>query len=226
MERRDLRKRRSFLEKRATAIAAVAVVVSMLVASVVLAALSTPPPQHRASIASGLAITINSYGDVGQYSSLALGPSGNIDIMYYNASAGDWKIASYSGADWTNQTLHATPDNDGLYDSLVTNKSDVVLGCCYDATTGDLKLAWNESTAWYNMTLDTGGDVGRWTSLRVDSADNVHISYYDVTNGDLKYIMVPSSAVVIPEFGSIVIPMVGMMAIIAAIAAGRNQKEK
>ena len=32
------------------------------------------------------------------------------------------------------------------------------------------------------------GDVGMYTSIAVDSQDKVHISYYDCTNGDLKYI--------------------------------------
>ncbi|MEK6646311.1 MAG: FlgD immunoglobulin-like domain containing protein [Candidatus Firestonebacteria bacterium] len=47
----------------------------------------------------------------------------------------------------------------------------------------------NDFTYTYAVTytLDSTGNVGGYNSIAIDSNNKVHIGYYDVTNGDLKY---------------------------------------
>jgi hypothetical protein len=52
----------------------------------------------------------------------------------------------------------------------------------------DLKYAYQNVGGWHVLSLDTPGDVGLFTSIALDAADNVHISYYDISNRELEYI--------------------------------------
>jgi hypothetical protein len=47
----------------------------------------------------------------------------------------------------------------------------------YDATNDDLKYATNASGSWVFQPVDTAGYVGEYTSIALDSNNNVHISF-------------------------------------------------
>ncbi len=49
------------------------------------------------------------------------------------------------------------------------------------------------SLSWSATFIDTSGEVGRYNAIAVDSGGQAHISYYDKTNGDLKYATNPSA---------------------------------
>jgi len=135
---------------------------------------------------------VDSAGDVGQYSSIAVNSVTNtIAISYYDATNGNLKVAvNASGSGWVITTVDSAAANVGLYSNLIfmgTNDSMCVL--YYDATNGDLKNAWQfgGSGPWNTVVIDSTGDVGKWPSQFV-IGDNFWVSsYYDQTNGNLKY---------------------------------------
>jgi len=61
---------------------------------------------------------------------------------------------------------------------------------CYQGSNGGtnhvLKYAYKDNSGWVIQTVDSNGDVGYWCDIAL--YDNTpHISYYDKTNGHLKY---------------------------------------
>lgn len=79
--------------------------------------------------------------------------------------------------------------NVGQYASLQFNNGSPVISY-YDVTNGDLKLAscsanCGDAANWVIVSVDTAGDVGRHSMLRLNNGNPV-ISYYDATNQQLK----------------------------------------
>jgi hypothetical protein len=123
---------------------------------------------------------------VGYYNSIAIDPSNDPHISYYDATNGDLKYAQWTGSTWNIETVDSTGDA-GLYTSIELDKSGKPHISYYDATNGDLKYAkWTGST-WNIETVDSTGNTGLFTSLSLDSSGNPRISYYDSTNGEIKY---------------------------------------
>jgi hypothetical protein len=67
----------------------------------------------------------------------------------------------------------------------------------YDETNGDLKYGERpyNANSWHTITVDDGGvnDVGRYPGIAIDASGTRHVSYYDATNGDLKYATCPGN---------------------------------
>jgi LPXTG-site transpeptidase (sortase) family protein len=131
--------------------------------------------------------------DVGQFTSLAL-KSGNIPVIsYYDATNGDLKVAVCVDTTCTTKTtttVDNSTDNVGQYTSLALNSSGFPVISYYDVTNKVLKVAVcvdaTCTTATTPKTVDSAGDVGKYTSLALNSSGFPVISYYDATNGDLK----------------------------------------
>jgi len=144
--------------------------------------------------------TVDSTGDVGQYSSIAVDPTDGYPIIaYYDLTNGALKLAIGSGVGWIIKTIDAPLLwRTGLYASL---KLD---------STGKTHIAYYFSnlmgadSLWYAKyvgggagncggndyqcdPIDSGDQVGKYASLALDSADRPRIAYYNGGNDALMY---------------------------------------
>ena len=130
--------------------------------------------------------TVDTFHDVGGFTSLAIDPGDVVHICYYDFTDSDLKYATNAEGGWDIQTV----DSDGFvgqYASLALDSSNHAHVSYCDLANGDLRYATNIGGSWFSLTIDRMGDVGQYTSIAVDSLDKVHISYYDNSASDLKY---------------------------------------
>lgn len=163
---------------------------------------SNNPSGTACTLASWECTTIDSTGDVGSYSKLALDNNSNPWIAYYDNTNNDLKVAQYVGAGagtgcasnyWTCTSVD-TGGNVGGFTSIAMDPSGNPWVSYYDTTNLDLKVAQYvgsggsgcASSAWTCTSVDTSGSVGGYTSLAFDPIGNPWVSYQDITNTALK----------------------------------------
>lgn len=143
-----------------------------------------------------------------------------------------WVIVSvlvfckYSYASWNISTIDTTGDV-GKYASCVMLCTPCV--SYYDSTNGNLKFATTECgpITFSTIFVDTTGDVGKFTSIEVwkDSSSGktrILISYYDVTNGNLKIACSKFSS--LDSFDLFTIDSVGNVGLFTSIYVDTSQK--
>ena len=144
-------------------------------------------PVSATSSVNWAALTIDSEGQVGGYTSLALDGSGNPAVSYFDAINHVLKYAFWNGTDWDIRTVDDSSEWVGMYTSVVFDSSDHPCISYYDDTNGCLKYAaWNGSS-WDIQVIDSGVRLGMYASLALDSSGNPAVAYHDNGNADLKY---------------------------------------
>ena len=136
-----------------------------------------------------------SAGDAGQYSSLAFDAEGNPHITYNDGQHfASLKYATWNGSAWEIATI----DRDGLTGDTGYGSSLVLDTAGHPRvayTNGkyfaDLMYATDDGSGFTTTRVDDGGGRTKSTgfdpSLSLDSRGSPHISYYDDSNGDLRY---------------------------------------
>jgi hypothetical protein len=135
--------------------------------------------------------TIDSNGDVGYFTSIAIGTNGNPIISHFDQTNLNLKVAACNNPTCTtstNTTVDSTGDV-GLFSSITVGLNGNPIISYYDETNSDLKIAVCNNptcTTSTNTTIDSNGDVGYYTSIAIGINGNPIISYGAVINNDLK----------------------------------------
>ncbi len=136
-------------------------------------------------------------GSVGLYTSLVLDGGGNPVVSYSSSSIGNLHLkvlhcndSNCAGGDESIESLD-TGGNVGSYTSLVLDGGGNPVVSYFDFTNKDLKVLHcdDSNCAGGGESIespDTGGNVGLYTSIVLDSSGNPVVSYSDSTNFDLK----------------------------------------
>ncbi len=140
--------------------------------------------------------TVDSTGDVGRYSSIVATADGLPIISYYDASGKNVKVAFCTNVTCSAKTIQSAGDTTGDvgWFTSIALVGGVPQISYYDATNGDLKWIRCPSTSSCTGGIerildgDGNGGVGEYTSITEGADGFAWVSYYDQTNGNLKFV--------------------------------------
>jgi len=141
--------------------------------------------------------------EVGEYTSLDIDGYGYAHISAYDATNENLVYAFQDSSGWNEMTLITSNVNDGLYTSLEVNNDGQAYISYWDQRFADLYFIFIDHGYYINNSQDSTGDVGKYSSIALDTQDQFHISYYDATNDNLKYVKQGYPKQVIDHVGNV-----------------------
>jgi hypothetical protein len=146
-------------------------------------------------VVSNLITTVDAGGSVGSYTSISVPSDGLPVISYYYITNQDLKVVKCGKADCSTGNIITTLDAAGMvgsYSSITVAQNGLPIISYYDETNGNMKVVKcgkaDCSSGNTLTTVDAVGNVGQYTSITVPSDGLPVISYYDITNQDLKVV--------------------------------------
>jgi hypothetical protein len=130
--------------------------------------------------------TVDSFGDVGQFTDIAVTADDTVCISYYDLVKKDLKFARLINSDWS-ITVVDSEGAVGKFAQLALDSFGNPHISYYDETLHVLKHAYFNGMEWLREVVDSSGDVGEDNAIAIDSTNQIHISYHDESNADLKY---------------------------------------
>ncbi|MDH5395002.1 MAG: hypothetical protein OEW97_01910, partial [Gammaproteobacteria bacterium] len=111
---------------------------------------------------------------------------GNAHIVFYDRISGYLRYTSNKSSAWVFEDIDYIKSTGTQYSSIAIDSNGYLHISYRDNINEVLKYATNQSGNWSTTILDSIISSGNYTSIALDSLDNVHISYY--SSGYLSYI--------------------------------------
>ena len=128
--------------------------------------------------------------DAAFFSAIALGSDNEPHIAYRSR---ELKYATLEGSTWDIQFAYVQPElisgSTGWWPSIAVDSENKV-HISYISTADGLYYAIQTDSGWFTQNLDA--EEAESSSIALDTSGYTHISYYDRSNGDLKYLTASS----------------------------------
>ena len=131
---------------------------------------------------------LDKYASSGYYPTIMIDNNDDLFVIYSNYSYGRMHVLAYRNGNPFNEVISTTGNSHYGMDSEFTEHETHISYYSGSEEAGSLSYSSKVNNNWNTITVDSSSTkTGLYSSLEVDGLGNIHISYLDSTNGDLKY---------------------------------------